>query len=196
MKTFGIIGTAGRREDFNKLNIQVFSWMKKQAREVINSIRKRDNIRHIGLVSGGAAWADHVAVSLFLDNFAEELILHLPAPFFDEYDEGASSGPTANFYHRRFSDKCFLDTEISMEELNRALACDHTHVTISNNFFERNSKVAHDSDFLLAFSFGQGASLKDGGSLDTMQKFILAKGSDFTWHINLADKKVYHPVIL
>ena len=35
------------------------------------------------LISGGAAWADHLAVTLYRRGFARSLTLHIPAPWED-----------------------------------------------------------------------------------------------------------------
>ena len=67
----GIIGTAGRKEDGVRLTEGDYRYLV----EYIGKAVKPNDV----LISGGAAWADHVAVQLFLDGKAGGLVLHLPA---------------------------------------------------------------------------------------------------------------------
>jgi hypothetical protein len=73
-----IIGTAGRKEDAAKMSALLFENMVRVAREQIALLEATDGI---DLVSGGAAWADFVAVQLWLDGNCPDvrsLTLHLP----------------------------------------------------------------------------------------------------------------------
>jgi len=165
----GIIGTAGRKEDGDKLKLGHWILMNGVA-ETLALALKVD-----GFVSGGAAWADAVAVHLYL-NYQNskrfDLSLHLPAKLtitgfmqgFDKYD----AGKTSNYYHELFSKKIGID---SIQELNCAagLCC---NTTISADFKSRNTLVANEADVLLAFTFCEGPELKDGGTKDTMNKFL------------------------
>lgn len=64
--TVAIVGSAGRGDDGNKLTKDLFDKMSATAEEIIVSAFWL-NPADVVLVSGGAAFADHVAVRLFLD---------------------------------------------------------------------------------------------------------------------------------
>jgi hypothetical protein len=106
MITLGIIGTAGRKEDRFKLNRANYSEALKAGKKVMEQV-KAD-----ALVSGGAAYIDHIAVRLFLRGFVKSFTLHLPCKwdkkaceFKDSgvVDYRTNPGGTANHYHRKFS---------------------------------------------------------------------------------------------
>jgi len=77
--TIGIIGTAGRKEDGAKMSKELYGKMYRKADAYISNLGLEP--RDITLVSGGAAYSDHIAVSLYLDNKADNLTLHLPCEF-------------------------------------------------------------------------------------------------------------------
>lgn len=162
----GIIGTAGRKEDGDKLKLGHWILMNSVA-ETLALALKVD-----GFVSGGAAYADAVAVHLFINGVTQKLSLHFPAKLtitgfmegFDKFD----AGRTSNYYHELFSKKIGIN---SIGELNMAINSG-AKVTIGTDFKSRNTLVANEADILLAFTFGEGAELKDGGTKDTMDKFL------------------------
>lgn len=181
-----IIGTAGRRDDAARLDADVYRAMVAVARWTVGQHR---GARPVRLVSGGAAWADHVAVSLFLEGEGEgdALTLHLPAAFTGyRYAEGGGRfdpGRTSNHYHQAFSDAIGRD---SWAEI--ALAIERgAEAAVTPGFKRRNLKVADavDGGLLLAFTFGSAskpasfsrgslgfddplsAGLKDGGTAHT-----------------------------
>ena len=72
-----VIGSAGRGDDARKFCPGLFEEMVKRVSRTIKQLSGtikplRQKIR---LVSGGAAWADHVAVALFLEGAVDELHL-------------------------------------------------------------------------------------------------------------------------
>ena len=71
MVTVSIIGTAGRKSDGSKLNPKIFVDMVKTALDTIKNVWKLEDVE---LVSGGAAYADHVAVKLFLEQKIKKLL--------------------------------------------------------------------------------------------------------------------------
>jgi len=167
MDKVSIIGTAGRDKNI-LMTRDHWLWMVDYAKAKI----KKGSY----LVSGGAAWADHVAVQLFLDGHASALDLHLPAPindkgWFDGLDY-KSSGSTANFYHSKFSLHLGHHSINDIITASKMDNCFGTVQPVSNNYsglFTRNALVAK-SDYLLAFTFGQGDIPDDGGTKDTWNK--------------------------
>jgi hypothetical protein len=187
-----IIGTAGRREDACKLGGHSFLQMVDVATRVASKLA---NGRAWRAVSGGAAWADHLAVTLFLNGTASGLDLELPAPlspsgFADTgvRDFRQNPGGTSNHYHRIFARVAGVD---SIAELNTAASRPGCKVSVSAGFFARNSLVA-DVDACIALTFGERALLKDGGTADTMRKF-LARGAGPSVHVDLHDFSAYSP---
>lgn len=192
----GIIGTAGRGTD--KIGLDKAKW--EAMRETVTGILVADiayssSIVLDGLVyvSGGAAYADHIAVSLFYRGAGRKLILHLPCNF--DFDnccfEHSKTGDTANYYHEAFSETVTGDQSKSLRQLKAVLNMKNCEHTISNGFFERNSLVANDSDYLIALTFGHKEYLKDGGTADTMKKFIKKKSNKNTFHVDLHTMEVY-----
>lgn len=154
-----IIGTAGRKETFKKLNVQVFQKMIIDAEDQIKKFPIKE------LISGGAAWADHIAVDLFLRNIIPSLTLYLPAEFKNEkfIENGFKSpGSIANYYHQRFSSKSGRNSlkELTLSQLKGA------RFHIYDGFHQRNFEVAK-SDIILAYTFGEGDVPADGGTLHT-----------------------------
>lgn len=60
-----VIGTAGRYDDAPRMNGEVYERMVSCVTSVLREVWRLEN-KHVILVSGGAPWADHVAVTLFL----------------------------------------------------------------------------------------------------------------------------------
>jgi hypothetical protein len=167
MNKIAIIGTAGR-DKTKPMSKALWEWMLADARKRIplNS----------HLVSGGAAWADHVAVALFLEGHASTLTLHLPAPLSPERFIGprGSSASAANYYHQLFSNTIGENTIQQVYTCCTKENCDGSFeeaVPGYGGMFARNLKVARDCDFgMLAYTFGEGAVPADGGTKDTWDK--------------------------
>ena len=167
MTRIAIIGTAGRDKS-KPMTKALWLWMVDHAKGAIP-------VGH-HLVSGGAAWADHLAVQLFLDGHASKLTLHLPAPISTIgqgfISVGQDSGGAANYYHRRFSQVIGQDTFL---QLLKAIqyGADVTVQLAGNGYqgmFARNKLVARDAEALLAYTFGEGDAPADGGTKDTWDK--------------------------
>jgi hypothetical protein len=184
----GIIGTAGRKEDSFLLSKEVFRVMYQTAYDLIHKHQICE------CVSGGAAWADAVATRLFVNDSIPALTLHLPTKFeikksaFEETD----CGRICNYYHRKFTNS--ISTTIpgfnSLNDIAKAVGKGAT-VSVGHGFHARNTSVATDSDYLLAMTYGEKELLKDGGTKDTMSKFILKKGDANTYHLDLFTFKLY-----
>lgn len=185
LPTVGIIGTAGRGSDAKKLNKDIYDKMYKVACDLVG----RDSVY---LVSGGAAWCDHLAVRMFLDRkLNHRLTLQLPCKFgnrqFEEYEvyNGMNIGKVSNYYHKKFSTTVGIN---SLEEIDTAIhsGCD---VEFGKGFFDRNLQIAK-ADQLIAFTYGSGAKLKDGGTSHTADNYI-ANGGKELYHVDLHDFRIY-----
>jgi hypothetical protein len=187
---FGIIGTAGRHLDKFKLNKHVFELMCSTAR-IVNSKFAPDK-----LVSGGAAWADYIAIVLYNECACRELTLHFPCDwnfkkkeFVDtgKSDYRTNPGGTANYYHRVFQQVTGIN---SLLETQKAID-NGSEVIVTRGFKERNTKVAMESDLLLAITFGNKNIVKDGGTADTVKKFLKKEGAKRGYHFDLNTEILY-----
>jgi len=170
--SIAIIGTAGR-DKTKPMTVALWQWMLNDAR---SRIPKGSHV-----VSGGAAWADHIAVIMYLCGHAGGVTLHLPAPFVNGkfVDSGfKSAGGAANYYHRLFSETIQRDTLGQIAELiARSWASGVADIHIGceppgpgiGGMFARNAKVAL-ADEMLAYTFGEGNQPADGGTADTWKK--------------------------
>jgi hypothetical protein len=162
----------------------------------------REGVTH--LVSGGAAWADHLAVRAFLDpsrGLVQGLKLYLPASFergryIPDPSVQFNPGKTSNYYHEQFSRAIGANT---LSEIAQA-AENGANLIVEPGFFNRNASVSH-TEILLAFTFGadeapatfrrlspgfrdpRAAGLKDGGTSDTWKK---ATASETTRKIHVS----------
>ena len=176
MIKIAVIGTAGR-DKTKPMTHALWVWMVQEARKRIP--------RDAHLISGGAAWADHLAVHLFLEGFTDRLTLHLPAPitkgvrdkepsfFRGRYKSAASA---ANYYHERFSQVIGRNSIDEIVEASTWASCDGGYEPEAEGYgamFARNAKVAAEigpNDGLIAFTFGQDKEPDDGGTKDTWDK--------------------------
>ena len=160
-----IIGTAGR-DKTKPMTKELWQWMLEDAKSRVSSSEH--------LVSGGAAWADHLAVALFLEGKVEKLTLHLPAPFIKLRFKGVygSSGNAANYYHQNFSSAIGENTLRQISDCFALEGCDFTVEPEAPGYkgmFSRNAKVA-TADTLFAYTFGQSDVPADGGTKHTWDK--------------------------
>ncbi len=174
--TLGVIGTAGR-DKTKVMTARLFNSMCHYLWQLIN-----DYGEPVNLVSGGAAWADHTAVVVWLKLMEQEhpnvgkLTLHMPAPWDWDNKRYADSkcGGVSNHYFERMNWRTAEDHLGELELVQRLAGCECTYAPASagmGSFFQRNSLVAQQSDFLLAFTWGESESQPaDGGTLDTWNK--------------------------
>jgi len=182
----GIIGTAGRGSDADKLSLAKFNEMKIAAGRFIKEHK------FTRLVSGGAAYADHIAVQAYNAGFVSSLNLELPCEFnMDDvmFQVDNPSGPISNLYHQRFHFKTGIN---SLAEIKRAIEKGAV-VRTGGGFHARNKVVAETASTLLAFTFGAGARLKDGGTSHCMGYFLGIKDKMQTWHCDLTTMQLYNP---
>ena len=167
-KTLAIIGTAGRGDDARKLTKNHWLRMIDAAKKVIEIEEVTD------LVSGGASWADHVAIHLARK---EKIPAEIWLPARERDLE------TAQHYHNRFSSVMGYDTWSQIS----------THKFLCLNGFggfkDRNTEVANRADLFLAMTFGDGKNVKDGGTADTVSK-MQARGIG-GYHLDLNTLKMY-----
>lgn len=177
--SFAIIGTAGREDDGKRLTKNHFEAMYECGRGILEQINK-SNYPVDTVVSGGAAFADHVAVRLFLNKEVPKLRLYLPCKWNESnrrYDEtpltqkerekGYSTGGIANSYHDKFTKKVGFN---SLTDIFLAIE-KGAEIYVCNGFFARNAKVA-ESDIILAMTFGDKEWLKDGGTAHCMRCYL------------------------
>lgn len=157
-----IIGTAGR-DKAKPMTAETWRLMLEDARQ---RVKPSDT-----LVSGGAAWADHVAVAMFLEGRVKALKLHLPAPLGTGQFEGPneSAASAGNYYHSLFKKAAGVD---GIAEIRAALVkgAEHTSQPIAKGYgamFARNKLVAEASDAVIAYTFGAGDEPADGGTKNT-----------------------------
>lgn len=174
-----IVGTAGRGADGCKMTPRLYTSMVNTAQRIISN-RFGLQTQQVVLVSGGAAWADHVAVKLWLEHLGDfhGLRLHLPCAFVHDsdsphaYDSGINDwqtnpGRTMNLLHKRFSQTIRSN---SLMDLHVVAALGAELDSSVHGFHARNTVVAQ-SEYLIAFTWGVSAAVpKDGGTLDTWNK--------------------------
>lgn len=200
MRYMAIIGTAGRKTDQDLLKGDSYQRMVEASIKLMTHCKI--DPQQLTLVSGGAAWADHIVVTLALMGVVsyDRVIIHLPA----ELTEGGYVGEnewtskvanTANYYHKLFSRKVGIS---SISELIKIRDLGAQMIVDPGGFKSRNTKVANavsNDGLLLAYTFGNGltdqppwtirgfessvspdeAGLKDGGTADTWSKAKCSK---------------------
>ena len=183
MKTVSIIGTAGRREDASRMSKILYKRMVNHAAYTIAVTWGLEG-KDITLVSGGAAWADHTAVSLYLLQQETHIKLYIPCNWdFDrkeyldtgERDWKRNPGGTCNYYHRQFSKIMGGNT---LNTLNTVMSLGYYEVI--PGLLERNQGPA-SSDYLMAFTWSEGINPKDGGTKKT-------------WDITKTKNKIHIPL--
>ena len=188
----GLIGSAGRGDTYAKLDVGV--WNKTIKKLVLDFVLEH-KISHI--VSGAAAFADHLSVQLFLSKkvlSVDKLTLHFPCEFDltdNKFNEDTKTGQTANYYHKRFNEK-MKPYVSSYSEISEALSRDECNFTVTpEGFLARNTLVANDCEMILALTFGKENVVADGGTSDTMRKFIKKNGNAAAYHLDLNTNKIY-----
>jgi len=139
------------------------------------------------LISGGAAWADHLAVHAYLAGWCKSLHLQLPAPMNADRFLGPfkSAGSAANYYHELFSKAIGENTCAQIRaavDRGATFECEPEAPGV-RAMFVRNAKVASACTGLIAYTFGEGDVPADGGTKDTWDKVK----TGFRMHLNLRD---------
>jgi len=194
LPTLAVVGTAGRRYDGKKLTAQTFARMTQVA--IAHILQEFPS--GVNLVSGGAAWADHVAVELYLqaqqrdDLNIPSLTVYLPCQWDAKAecprDSSRSPHATASTmvsYHATFSKHIGRN---SVKELARASEFGAVIDETGGGFHARNTRVARACTHLLAFTFASGdAPSTDSGTFDTWAK--CGKHCD-KWHVQLPEFRI------
>lgn len=160
-RIIAVIGTAGRDKTL-PMTDKHWDFM---CETIAAEVKPEDT-----LVSGGAAWADHVAIWAYGTGLVKNLILHLPAPFASGRFQGPSmsAGQTCNYYHKLFSEAMGFN---SLDHISQAFMYEAS-VTITEEptgpgysaFAARNRKVADTCTHMVAFTFADGDVPADGGT--------------------------------
>ena len=168
MKTVSIIGTAGRDENNDKLNLEIYNKALNKSKEIIENTFKLDP-NNVMLISGGAAWMDQISVNLFHEGYSKKAKLYIPCEwdfkyhqFKRTYKDGDCARP-ANYYHEKFTKIIGKNTLQEIEEATKkGLELD----TSMPGFKQRNSSVAK-SDYIISFTWYDSPN---GGTKDTWDK--------------------------
>lgn len=199
--TLAIIGTAGRMDEYKRLSKDSFKAMCIVAEALIKQLEESNYpVSHI--VSGGSAWADHVAVKMFLDKTVEHLRLFIPCDFdngsFADNEESRKynyPAKTLNQLHTQFSRSTSIN---SLTEIQLAKGEGAEILPCKGGFYGRNAMVAK-SDILLAMTFGVGNMVKEGGTADTVRRYLARVDKegffDKSFHYNLTDGKIYKGLV-
>ncbi len=163
IKTLAVIGTAGRKDDYDKLTNYHYDRMISAAHKVID-IEKITN-----LVSGGAAWADNVVCEIDLPKR-----IYLPSIQKDL--------ETAKYYYDKFRAKISNPARYDLYG--------NTEIISNGGFLDRNLLVAKDADIFLAMTFGHKNEVKDGGTKHTVNAML--KQGKTGYHLDLNDLKLYN----
>lgn len=161
-----IIGFSGR-DDQGQLKLKHYSLMKKMVLRFIKNELELDTT-DVVLVSGGSSWCDHLAVTLSIEKEFAGVQLYLPCDI--NYCTGkfvsGREATTLNDLHAKFNQLTETDSPGDFVEV---LSMDNTKVVVKKGFLNRNTLIAKDCDYLIAFSSGEDIPNR-GGTRDTWNK--------------------------
>lgn len=163
-----IIGSSGRGNHRNLYNCNLFDKMIDHTKNIITNEFKL-NLKEISFVSGGSAWADHIAVSLFLKGYIDTLYLYLPCTFnlLTKKFIDSNAGVTLNQLHDTFSKTANIN---SLSELASVLQNPKCKTIICEGFHARNNMVAQ-CNYMIAFTWGKDGNLPEkSGTKSTWDK--------------------------
>jgi len=178
-----IIGTAGRKDDGPRMSRELYEKMTEDASGQVATIMLNcacdGHNPHIPLegglhlISGGAAWADHIAVSLYLMDLADSLTLYFPCYWhvngFDHCWKTPSrtghfsanrSATITIALHRQFSERVGHNTQ---HDIQKAIDKGAAYHEITGGFHARNLLVGK-VDALVAYTWADGDTPKPGGT--------------------------------
>jgi hypothetical protein len=183
-----IIGSAGRQEDAKKMSPEIFSAIAVEVEKIIK-IKFGLLPENVVIVSGASSFVDDIGPHLFSQGKYAGLHLYLPSRWDDEKKcfNGKShpDGYTIYEYHRKYSKIVLGDENLSLSRLSRLKK--HKGAMFHDEpigFFPRNTLVATQCDYMIAFTFGKGATPKPGGTKFTWDKCLLP--SDKKIHVSIS----------
>lgn len=193
-----VVGSAGRLDDAARIGPGLWRAVLERAGSWTKVLQGSASAVH--LVSGGSAFADHLAVRLFLDGRAEGLTLHLPAAFDREarrFAGGpASPGTRLNALHEAFAQAAGVP---SLAELAEAIGRRASVTARAHDGFEaRNRAIAADCETLVAFTFGpKSFDVRPGrqGWRDAARAGLKAGGTAHTWEADGRARRKIHVAI-
>ena len=150
-----IIGTAGRGGDADRITLATWSAMLADVRQRVQAAQYSAGSEpfDVTLVSGGAPYADHLAVMLWRECPVWRLELFLPAPLGrDGFDTSTEAGARIAELHAVFRDQLGI---IGLRDL-KVPAADGAWVHDGPRFKARNQAIADRADVVLASTFGPG----------------------------------------
>ena len=166
MVKIAVIGTAGRQGV--KLTSENYDKMYDRLKQYLSQYDKNS----IELISGGAAWSDHLAIRAYLDNIVYKLSLYLPCTWDyenDKYHENINDGKMSNIYHNNFSKETKMN---SFDQIAQAILSGAYVDESSKGCLDRNNKVAQNCDKMIAFTMSETDSPAKGGTQYTWNKAI------------------------
>lgn len=189
----GIIGSAGRKDDAALFTKEVYKDAFGSLCCFIADMNRLNPANKFTLVSGGAAGVDHMAIHFFLMQYIPcSLKLFLPCKFEDTAYEDTliknNAGGVANYYHKKFSERLGID---SLNEIKLAIEAG-ADVETGGGMFGRNTKIAENVDVIFAATFGHLERIKEGGTLDTCNKFLKKNAAELVYHCDLHDPTKIH----
>lgn len=152
-----VIGTAGRKGLHNRMD---YSTYYKMYARLLGHLQKHCKDQPVTLISGGAAWSDHLAVTAWRAQVVDDIHLYLPC-YFDldkmQYEDSGlwdwreNPGKTANYHHQNFQHQ----TEIrSLAEVGSVVEAGKA--TYHWGFYKRNQAIAEACDAVLAYTNNPG----------------------------------------
>lgn len=156
-----IVGFAGGHlpADAPVLTAAHFRAMVQRAEQIIGELvgPSWDGVQ---LVSGGAAWADHVAVRLHLDRPETKLMVWAPCFMRQDGRFYGKTGPGSltNRLHEQFSRATGVDSFADLSRVRNSVDMR------SAGFHDRNERIADSCDHMIAFSWAPGEAPTEGGT--------------------------------
>lgn len=198
MSSLGIIGTAFRGKDVEFDSILTKDlYLDKIYPKALEVVKKLDIDT---VVSGGAAGIDHLAPLLYEHEFdnIKKLEIYYPTKF---NDTTSLIAKTLIKYHFNFSTICFNDPYCSLSQLGfyirstellsfrePILFSEEPISTKYEGFFNRNTKIANNSDYLLVFSyFDEDGNCLTNGTKNTITKFLDRNTEDKIIKVDIRD---------
>lgn len=183
-----IVGVSGNDPlDKKKLCLEHMIYMTTTAMDYIKNVIGT-NPSEIILVSGGSAWADHVAVQLYLTGEFAGIELYLPSRFDIKQKKyiNTHEGRKLNSLHAECQEKTGVNV---FEELTKTVSRKAVKVTIQRGFLARNTLISKNCDYLVAFTFNPDSPQK-GGTFDTWKKTTHKNKMNYDLSIVNTNKKI------